>query len=191
MTIYGVVSTIVVIAIVGSGLGVLVPMPLFGRRRLVALGVGLALLFFAVPFAQSLRTPGEIAEESDQEQARAEAKHDTYDHVEAKPETYIDMRAEPDVQFGMGRISGQLTNSSSFPIGNLKLKCQAQAETGKVIKRYDAAILKRVPAKSTIPFGPVEVGYVDSQASSLGCRVVDADILHDGAVAATEDAASR
>lgn len=190
MTIYGVVSTIVVIAVVAAGIGVLFPMPLFGRRRLIALGVGLALLFFAVPFAQGLRTPEEVAKESGQEQARAEAKHDTYDHVEAKPETYITMRAEPDVQFGLGRISGQLTNSSSFPIGNLKLKCQVQAETGKVIKRYDAAILKRVPAKSTIPFGPVEVGYVDPQASSLGCRIVDADILHD-ASAASQDAAKR
>jgi hypothetical protein len=190
MTIYGVVSTIVVIAVVAAGLGVLFPMPLFGSRRLIALGVGLALLLFAVPFAQSLRTPEEAAKERVEERARAEAKHDTYDHVEAKPETYITMRAESDVQFGMGRISGQLTNSSSFPIGNLKLKCQVQAETGKVIKRYDATILKRVPAKSTIPFGPVEVGYVDPQASSLGCRVVDADILHEAA-AATQDAAKR
>lgn len=191
MTIYAVISTIVVIAIIAAGLGVLVPMPLFGRRRIIALGVGLALLFFAVPFAQGLRTPEEVAKESGEEQARAEAKHDTYDHVEAKPETYVAMRDQYEVQFGIGRIKGTLTNSSSYPIGNFKLKCQVRAETGKVIKRYDAMILKRVPAKSTIPFGPVEVGYVDPQASSLGCRIVDADLLHGGKVTVTEDAPSR
>ena len=167
-----------------SGLGVLVKLPFFFDRRLVALAAGLLVVFVGMPFAMSMEAPERASSRAVKAEAAKVAKRGSYDDVEAKPESYITMRPTYGRAFGMGTISGTLTNSAPYAIKDMKLKCKVVSETNKTLARYRPVILKRVPANGSITFGPIDVGYVDPQAAVIYCEVVDADMIPGDATAA-------
>jgi hypothetical protein len=163
-----------------SALGVLVKLPIFLDRRLVAFAAGLLALFVGIPFAMSLEVPERATKRTVEAAAAKVEKRGSYDDVAAKPETYIVMRPAYGNSFGMGTIQGTLTNSAPYAIKDMKLKCKVFSETNKTLARYRPVILKRVPAKSSISFGPIDVGYVDPQAAGIYCEMVDADMIPGG-----------
>lgn len=174
-----------------SALGVLVKLPFFFGRRLVAFAGVLLIMFAGIPLAMSMEAPERASKRTVEAAAERVAKRGSYDDVEAKPETYIAMMPTYGTAFGRGTISGTLTNSAPYAIKDMKLKCKVVSETNKTLARYRPIILKRVPANGSITFGPIDVGYVDPQAAGIYCEMVDADMIPGDAIAATHDAASR
>lgn len=185
------VSGFMIVGLIISALGILVKLPFFFGRRLVALGAGLLALFGGIPFAMSLEAPERVTQRTEKAKVEKAEKRGSYDDVTAKPETYIVMQPTYGNSFGMGTIQGTLTNSAPYAIKDMKLKCKVFSETNKTLARYRPVILKRVPAKSSISFGPIDVGYVDPQAAGIYCEMVDADMIPGDAVAASADATSR
>lgn len=172
-----------------SALGVLVKLPFFFDRRLVAFAVTLLMLFAGIPLAMSMEAPETASKRTAEAATEKKAKRGTYDDVEAKPESYIVMTPTYDTAFRRGKISGTLTNSAPYTIKDMKLKCKVVSETNKTLARYRPVILKRIPANGSISFGPIDVGYVDPQAAGIYCEIFDADMIPGGAVSA--DRASR
>lgn len=172
-----------------AALGVLVKLPFFLNRRLVAFAGVLLLMFAGIPLAMSMEAPERSTKRTVETAEKKVAKRGTYDDVEARPESYIAMTPAYDIAFGRGTISGTLTNSAPYAIKDMKLNCKIVSETNKTLARYRPVILKRVPAKGSISFGPIDVGYVDPQAAGIYCEMVDADMIPGGAVSA--DTASR
>jgi hypothetical protein len=172
-----------------SALGVLVKLPFFFDRRLVAFAGVLVMMFAGIPLAMSMEAPERASKRTVEAAAEKVAKRGTYDDVEAKPETYIAMMPTYGTAFGRGTISGTLTNSAPYAIKDMKLKCKVISETNKTLARYRPVILKRVPANGSVSFGPIDMGYVDPQAAGIYCEMVDADMIPGGAASA--DTASR
>lgn len=185
------VGGFMIVGLLLSALGVLVKLPFFFDRRLVALAGVLLTLFAGIPFAMSMEAPERASKRAVEATAAKVAKRGTYDDVEAKPESYITMTPTYGTGFGVGTISGTLTNSAPYAIKDMKLKCKVLSETNKTLARYRPVILKRVPANGSISFGPIDVGYVDPQAAGIYCEMVDADMIPGDAVAASADAASQ
>ena len=106
---YELVSGIVVIALLASGLGVLVPLPFFFGSRIVALIVGLLLMFFAIPFSQSLRTPEQVAAEEGSNSVTSTASDDA-----AYSDTAVQAAA-------MSRVKDKLVDPGSARFRNVEV----------------------------------------------------------------------
>lgn len=176
---HGFVTAIVIIGIIAAFIGVFFRLPIFGGRRLVALGVLLLLMTGGVALSESLRSPEQVKadEELDAtvDRVLAEQEATNYDDVHANPEKYVSV--EPDFvnDYGSVRVSGTLSNSSKYAISNVKLVCDQVGETGKRLDRTSLTITKRVPAEGSVPFGPLSLTFADQQAVSVFCRPVDGD----------------
>lgn len=175
MTLAGFLGPVAIVALLVAALGVLTPLPFFGYRRLVALVAGLVLLFVAIPFVMSLRTPNEVADDEKRVATRDQEKRGSYDDVEANPEDYLTYAEyAPDVR--MGVVAGTFANSSPYAIQNVKLKCRVISETGKTLERETVTVFKTVPAMGSVAFS-VGLGYLDQQAAQIDCLMSDADIV--------------
>lgn len=60
-SLFGVVSNLIVLVLLVAALGVLVPLPLFLNSRILAALLGGALMFLAMPWAEGLKSPADIA----------------------------------------------------------------------------------------------------------------------------------
>lgn len=180
MTLAGFLGPVAIVALLVAALGVLTPLPFFAYRRLVALVAGLVLLFVAIPFVMSLRTPTEVENDEKRVATREQERRGSYDDVEANPETYLTY-AEYRSDVRAGNISGVIKNSAPYPVQNVKLKCRAVAETGKTTDRETVTVYRTIPANGTASFS-VGIGYVDQQAVQISCLMTDADIANGQAV---------
>lgn len=171
------VGGFMITGLIVAALGVLVQLPFFLNRRLVAFAGVLLMLFGGIPLAMSMEAPERASKRAAKAAAEKVAKRGSYDDVEARPESYIAMTPAYDIAFGRGTISGTLTNSAPYAIKDMKLKCKVVSETNKTIARYQPVILKRIPANGSVTFGPIDVGYVDPQAAGIYCEMVDADMI--------------
>lgn len=109
---YEVVSGIVAIAVLASGLGVLVPLPFFFGSRIVALIIGLLLMFFAIPFSQSLRTPEQVAAEEGGASVTSTASNDA---------TYSDSAVQA---AAMSRVKDKLVDPGSARFRDVEVVLQ-------------------------------------------------------------------
>lgn len=150
---------------------------IFRYSRLLALLVGAAFLVVGVPIAMATRTPQEAQRAHQQTEARTEAKQGSYDDVEANPEDYIAPDLTFDLGAGIATVSGTLTNSAPYVIKDIKLRCRAVSESGKVLSQPDAIVYKLVPANGSVRFTNVNLGLVDTQVAQISCQATDADIV--------------
>ena len=90
------------------------------------------------------------------------------------------------------KLASRLTNSSETQAASdIRLRCQATSETGRVLNRYRVTISRVVPPASTIGFGPVDVGYMDPQAQGVTCRIIGASPAYGFAPNRTRQSAQR
>lgn len=174
---HGFVTAVVMIGLLVSLVGLIFKLPIFGNRRLVALGALVLLGTGGVKLSDALRSPEQVAAD---EAATKRLEANTaagYDDVEANPENYIDVETTFSVGFGIAEVKGTLTNRSNFPIMNVRLRCDQFGETNKRLKRESVTITKRVPAGQSVEFGPVSIGSANSQTVAVYCRATDADAL--------------
>ncbi|RYG99859.1 MAG: hypothetical protein EON58_02480 [Alphaproteobacteria bacterium] len=112
-------------------------------------------------------------EVSKAERAAAIAEGRDRDAVERDPEHYVivDYTTGSD-----GSISGKLINNSDFFISNIKVRCEERGQSGKRLDRSTLVISETLAPRTTVPFGPLFVTWLDQQTVRLDCGPTDADV---------------
>lgn len=153
--------------------GAFLRLPVFFKRRRVAV-IAFPIIFIggAIAVLSSI-TPAERA----QMKKEQDAKIGTWDDVNVHAGRYISMDEKYSVKYGVVSISGTLNNSSNYNIGNIRLNCRANAETGMATDKYKLTIMRTVKPNSPTKFGPLEIGSFDQQARGMDCRIVGAELL--------------
>ena len=176
---HGIVTTIVILGIIAAFIGLFFKLPIFGNRRLVALGLLVLLGTGGIKFADGLRKP---------EQVRADEKLDAtmaatqdhrastdYDAVHRSPEKFISVDLTLENNGGIVAIKGTLSNGSQYAISNVDLRCDQLGETNKRLDRERITVTKLVPANGSVAFGPLNLAIADQQTVSVVCNAVDGD----------------
>lgn len=176
---HGIVTTIVVLGIIAAFIGIFFKFPIFGNRRLVALGVLILLGTGGIKLADSLRSPEQVRAD-DQLDANMVATQDhraatNYDAVHRSPEKFISVNLDLENNGGVVAIKGTLSNSSQYAISNVKLRCDQLGETDKRLDRESITVTKLVPANGSVAFGPLNLAIADQQTVSVVCNATDAD----------------
>jgi hypothetical protein len=175
--VHGIVTTIVVIGLFVSLIGMAFRLGIFGNRRLVAVGVFVLLGTGGIALSNALRSPEQKARDDAAEATMKANQAAGSDQVEADPENYIRVETTHDAN-GDLRISGTLTNTSNFAIMNVRLRCDQFGEVGGRLDREIITITKRVPANGQVSFGPLSIGFPDQQMIGVRCQAVDGDIVY-------------
>lgn len=163
---YFVASTIVSIIALAAVLGMLIKMPIFLNRRLVAFGI-LCVLALVAPAVRGLRTDTQVSDEAKMDQAIKSAD------AEGKPED--NLRIDAQVNRELGEINGTIINHSAIAYKNVKAKCTFRGQSGKKINVLKIEILKVAKPNSDTRFDGVSAGYIDPQAVQFACIVTDAE----------------
>ena len=174
---HGFVTAVVMVGLLVSVIGLIFKLPIFGRRRLVALGVLVLLGTGGIKLSDALRSPDQVAADEASTKRLAANTAAGYDDVEANPEDYVGVETSFSIGFGSADVQGTLTNRSSFPIMNVRLRCDQFGETNKRLKRESVTVTKRVPAGQSVEFGPISIGSANSQTVAVYCQATDADAL--------------
>jgi hypothetical protein len=153
--------------------------PFFRRSKKVAGWTFVTLLVTWIPIGSVLESDVDRAAH---EKRKAE-RVGSYDDVSDHPERYLTMSEAYTGKHGLVEVSGTLTNSSNFALGNARLKCTARAETGKVTNKHSLTIMRVVPPNESVRFGPLAIGVIDAQSLGVGCHLVDAEIVYAGSAA--------
>lgn len=180
---HGFVTTIVIIGLLLSVVGLVIPLGIFAKKRLVALAVLIALGTGGIALSNSLRSPEQVKADEVADARSAENNAAGYSAVEADPENFIRVETTYEAN-GSLMVSGTLTNTSNFGIMNVRLRCDQFGQTGKRLERESITIAQEVPAGGSTQFGPLAVGYADQQLTSILCQATDGEIVHAGAEAA-------
>lgn len=174
---HGFVTAVVMIGLLISVIGLIFRLPIFGNRRLVALGALMILGTGGIKLSDALRSPEQVAAD-ETATARFEANAAAgYDDVEANPENYIGVETTFSTGLGIADVQGTLTNRSSFLIMNVRLRCDQIGASNKRLKRESITIAQTVPAGQSVRFGPVGIGSADPQTVTVYCRPTDADAV--------------
>ena len=174
---HGFVTAVVMIGLLVSLVGLIFKLPIFGHRRLVALGVLVLLGTGGIKLSDALRSPEQVAADDAATKLLEANMAAGYDDVEANPEDYIGVETSFNIGFGSADVQGTLTNRSNFPILNVRLRCDQFGETNKRLERESVMIAKTVPAGQSVEFGPVSIGSANSQTVAVYCQATDADAL--------------
>lgn len=176
---HGIVTTIVILGIIAAFIGLFFKLPIFGNRRLVALGVLILLGSGGIKVADSLRKPEQVKSD-EQLDATMAATQDhraatNYDSVHRSPEKFISVDLTLENNGGIVAIKGKLSNSSQYAISNVDLRCDQLGETNKRLDRERITVTKLVPANGSVAFGPLNLAIANQQTVSVVCNAVDGD----------------
>lgn len=176
---HGIVTTIVILGILAAFIGIFFKLPIFGNRRLVALGVLILLGTGGIKLSDSLRSPEQVkADEKLSTNMAAIDSHraaTNYNAVHRRPEKFISVNLALENNGGVVAIKGALSNSSQYAISNVRLRCDQLGETGKRVNRESITVTKLVPANGSVTFGPLNLAIADQQTVSVVCNATDAE----------------
>jgi len=159
---------IAVLTILGASLvGSFRPLKVFGRRRLVALGIGIATLVGGSALLDAL-DPDKGSE--------AAVARTAFAAVQSAPEDFLGLDARYTREWGRLKVSGTLKNRSDYLLTDVKLRCRSSAENGSGLDHASFRVRSLVPPAGSAEFGPLDVMRLDQQVKGAGCDIVDASI---------------
>ena len=176
---HGIVTTIVILGITAAFIGLFFKLPIFGNRRLIALGALILLGTGGIKLADSLRKPEQVKADEQLDATMASTQDHraatNYGAVHRSPEKFISVDLTLENNGGIVAIKGKLSNSSQYAISNVDLRCDQLGETNKRLDRERITVTKLVPADGSVAFGPLNLAIADQQTVSVICNAVDGD----------------
>lgn len=160
-------------SLIGMGLGFVgtfYRLAWLGRRRLVGLAL-LLVSFFGGGGLIGLLEPESVR--ADAARRRTESRREPVPPAAA----FITLQPRFTNEYGVISISGRLQNSGPTPLGEIQLRCETSGETGGSLNTWRITVHRRVPANSTVRFGPLRLGIAEQQATSVACDVIHAQRL--------------
>ncbi|MEX0753233.1 MAG: hypothetical protein WD073_09960 [Xanthobacteraceae bacterium] len=78
--------------------------------------------------------------------------------------------------YGLSSAYFTLFNANVFPVKDIVIRCEYVSRSGTLLNRYESTIFVAVPAKGLLEVNDLKMGFVNDQAYSSGCDVVDFDV---------------
>lgn len=165
-SIYYVLGIICLAALGTSFVGVVLPLRIFGRRRLVALAA-VPIIFLLAEVGLKQIEPPEVA---------ARRRSNTQLAGPQLPAWDAALIVRPRFSNAYGAISmrGTFENSSTQAYTEIGLDCAATGENGWVIQHMKVTLHSVVQANGKTRFGPIQLGFLDGQAKHIDCMIMSA-----------------